>query len=276
MSNILFYVSDLHLEMLNTTDISELLPLYHLKVNTGDKVYLALLGDIGNPFQPNLEEFLGKIKSRFDRIFYVPGNHEYYNLGGETRCKSSFEQELEKICQKFQNITLLNNKTVDLDGIKLIGTTLWTNIPDANAKDIERYIADYHLMRDDNGNRITITDMNRWNAEAIDFIKREITDSPCVVLTHHAPLFSTDKYYTCDPIYIGSKLSSAYHNDLLNLIKQPIIAWLFGHTHYSCSFRLPNNILICSNQLGYTGENCKNRFRSYAYFNLDKLSLEFL
>jgi predicted phosphodiesterase len=281
---ILRYASDLHLEMKSSIIRPKLLPLWNFNRSEDDVYYLALLGDIGNPFHPNLKLFLEKVSAVYKKIYYVPGNHEYYNFNvNPNKSILQFKQKLLDIIEKFPNIILLDNKTDNLDEIKIIGSTLWSNVPSVDAAYIGEAINDYHLIKkeDSNGNltKITVNDTNTWNSEAIEFISKEIssTNNSCIVLTHHAPLFSDEdnNRYTADPKYLYGENNSAFHNDLQQLIKPPVLAWLYGHTHYASSFKL-NNVIIATNQLGYNNEENNIKFNPYAYIDLKKISVDSL
>jgi predicted phosphodiesterase len=282
MSRILRYVSDLHLELRTSIIHPKLVPLWDFKVTPKDQYYLALLGDIGNPYNENLLLFLEKISPLYHKIFYIAGNHEYYNYNiSSEKSMAEFDEKLKQLCAKFDNVILLNNKTYDLGNIKIIGTTLWSNIPDADIEYISHAINDYHFIKKKNNDdlaNITTNDTNQLNTNAIAFIEKEIiTNNPCIVLTHHAPLFSDDKThkYTADPKYISSRNNNAFHNDLAHLLKKPICAWLYGHTHYTSTFQI-NDIIVGTNQLGYSHEEIETKFNSYAYLDLDKISMNFL
>lgn len=41
--------------------------------------YLALLGDIGNPFSEAYENFLAELSPKFKKIILIAGNTDYYN-----------------------------------------------------------------------------------------------------------------------------------------------------------------------------------------------------
>lgn len=273
--NILRYVSDLHLEIRNTHLHPKLFPLWNFKSGPNDTYNLALLGDIGNPYHESLSNFLGQISPKYSKIFYVPGNHEYHNYKVEpNRSVDEFKTKLKQICDGFPNIVLMDNATYDLNNIKIIGTTLWSNIPNAYAEKIEPFLNDYHMIiknKNNENNKITVDDTNKWNVEALKFIEQEIkTDKPCIVLTHHAPL-SCDEYATADPKYSFKMTNYAFHNNLLHLFDFPIRAWLYGHTHYASSFKV-NDIVVATNQLGYASEENNIRFNSYAYLNLNLIA----
>ncbi|XWV26031.1 calcineurin-like phosphoesterase [Tupanvirus soda lake] len=282
---ILRYASDLHLELRTTIKHPKLIPLWDFNVKPTDKYYLALLGDIGNPYQNNLKLFLEKVSPKYQKIFYVPGNHEYYNFRVEpNKSKEEFDQKLEELCNEFDNIIYMNNKTYDLDGIKIIGSTLWSNVPLDHREYISRVLNDYHLIKkksleNDTLENITIDDTNQWNTDNILFIEKEInnTNGACIVMTHHAPLFSddNDKKYTADPMYLNGKNNYAFHNNLLHLIKSPVCAWLYGHTHYASKFK-KNGVTVATNQLGYTSEEYTVKYNPYAFIDLNTIELESL
>ena len=67
--------------------------------------------------------------------------------------------------------------------------------------------------------------------------------------------------------FFGTKTYEAYHNDLRYLVKKPIRAWLYGHTHYSSTFYI-DDVMISTNQLGY---NDSVNFDSGKYIDLVKI-----
>lgn len=54
---ILRYVSNIHLELRTNIYHPKLIPLWDFRTKVNDKYYLALLGDIGNPYNNNLTAF---------------------------------------------------------------------------------------------------------------------------------------------------------------------------------------------------------------------------
>lgn len=276
---VLRYISDIHLELRQTHYLPQLSSYKKFKTAPGDSNYLALLGDIGNPFTPELDSFLKEISPVYKQIFYVPGNHEYYNLPDSNmpKTKEDYDYKLASICNSYSNVNLLNNRSVMLDEFKIIGTTLWSHIDSDHREEIEKNLNDYHLIRNSLGHKITTEDTNRWNKEAVDFITGEISSissehMPCIVLTHHAPLFSNPgvDQYTASPKYLNTSHNQAFHNDLGYLMKAPIVAWLYGHTHYASSFDY-NDVQVGTNQLGYSREESEIKFNPYAHINLDTI-----
>ena len=249
MTKFLKYVSDLHLES-KSLHHPLLQPLFR-----PSSFHLALIGDIGNPFHHNLEEFLRRVADNHEKIFYVPGNHEYWNIDSQIYTISDTRHHLDRLCTKFSNVVLLDNSTFTIDGVKIIGSTLWSHV----SKDIpyiENTIQNYQKIYKSPFKRLTVQDTNTFNKDAFTFIQKEIHDAPCVVLTHYPPLMcnSLANEYTSDPKFYGDKTYNVYHNDLKHLIRRPIKAWLYGHTHYNSSFYI-DGVWVSANQMGYKG--CK-------------------
>lgn len=270
--NRLRFVSDLHLEFKKSIYTPALIPLYSIPKND-NKYYLALLGDIGNPYKPQFNDFLEKVSPLYEKVFFVPGNHEYYNLDiDEPRDVETVKTKLKNICSYYNNIVILDNKVDYIDNFKLIGSTLWSTIDNSHKYYLSTKINDYLLIRKTKFDNITVDDTNKWNSESIKFIESELeTSFQCIVLTHHAPLFSNSKLnqFTASSQYYNSINNQAFHNDLKNLIKPPIYAWLYGHTHYASKFYF-NNVLIATNQLGYSNEEDKISFDPLCEIVLDQ------
>lgn len=273
---LLRYVSDLHLEMKKTINIPKLLPLWDFDAGK-DEYYLVLLGDICNPYHPHLTDFLIKVSAKYQEIFYVPGNHEYYNIHSDIcYTKSQIDNRLENLCKQFPNIHLLNNKCYKLGKIKFIGTTLWSKIKPENIAHIREVINDYHLIFKQTDEPtmklvpITTDDTHQWNQDAIQFLEQEITSEyQCIVLTHHAPLYSdaSSNLFTAPKFYLNGRNNDAFHNDLRYLFKPPIIAWFYGHTHYVGETEF-NGVKLITNQLGYNGEKCGFAFDATRMYDL--------
>eukprot|EP01156_Anaeramoeba_ignava_P020958 Anaeramoba_ignava/c17731_g1_i1.p1 GENE.c17731_g1_i1~~c17731_g1_i1.p1 ORF type:complete len:186 (+),score=63.88 c17731_g1_i1:22-558(+) len=127
--------SDIHLEF-----FSEEKP-YPKDMITAIAPILLLCGDIGNPDQEYLLQFLEEQSKQFKYIFYVAGNHEFYNVRNEEE-KSTYQERISKLKQinsKISNVFFLERTSVKIivhrkDNskdyvIRLLGTTLWSSVP---------------------------------------------------------------------------------------------------------------------------------------------------
>jgi len=258
MKSILRFASDLHLEFLtNISQNSVLKPIWKFDRKPNASYHLALLGDISNPYKNSLTEFLDLVSPKYNKIIYIPGNHEYYNLDpNRVNDMETVKGKLENICNRYPNVTLLDNKVIEIDGIRMIGTTLWSEISNTKLDYYSKAINDYKLIQTD-GKFLTPLDTNELNKNNISWLEKEIDSDtkPCIVLTHHAPLFNNPilNQFTSDPKYTLKENNQAFHNNLLRLLKSPVKAWLYGHTHYSSRFIL-NDVIVATNQLGYPTE----------------------
>ena len=70
------YISDIHLEFYKINEVDNILSY----IQPNAKI-CVLAGDIGYPFQKIYEIFLCGISKKFDEIFLIHGNHEYYRIG---------------------------------------------------------------------------------------------------------------------------------------------------------------------------------------------------
>ena len=272
--NILKYASDLHLELEYTgLDHPKIAAIW--KNNPLHNQSLALIGDIGNPFCDKFGEFIKRCSYNHDRVFFVPGNHEYWNLIGQPiRTVSETRHKMAQICDKYPNVNLLDNNSYQLNQVKIIGSTLWSHTSAKNRSKISEKIGNYSKIINENGLPITTHDTDNWNRDAVNYIKSQVIGLkrdyhyPCIVLTHYAPIYCepTSKHYTSDPKYYGKWHYEAYHNNLKHLVKSPIVAWLYGHTHYCSTFSI-DGVIVSANQLGH---KIDPNFNPGAYIDLDQ------
>lgn len=235
---IIQYISDIHLEFY-TEYHPDILEKYIKK--KGDILLLA--GDIdtwtiGWEFSPIWDWF----SENFKHTIYVPGNHEYYN--------STIKLSLKPIHQQIKdNVTILNNSFVDIDNIRIIGSTLWTNIDPLHQFQIQRGMNDFYKIKTTEGN-LNPNFINDLNQLSTEFIFNNITDNS-VVITHHLPSFAC-----IHPKFQGNILNSAFANkDLDNKIyKEGPKYWIYGHSHGQIDDIQFNKTILTCNQLGYPNE----------------------
>src|SRR5688572_5863250 len=110
------YCSDLHLEFPDNSKFLERHPIEPM----GDVLILA--GDI-LPFDMHKKQsaFIDFIAGNFEKVYWIPGNHEYY--GYDLAAVSN--PLLEKLRS---NVWLVNNQAITHNNINFICTTLWSKI----------------------------------------------------------------------------------------------------------------------------------------------------
>lgn len=204
-------MSDLHLEFHPDEGAG-----FIRSLNPDDCDVLVLAGDISagkNRIKRTLERFAGH---GFKQIVYVFGNHEYYGASA-LYLRNSIKQWIKE--QGYKQIHFLENETVEIDGVKFVGSTLW--FPDTPATRSFQY-------RLNDFSKIKQVQHYIWQANrtATKFLKENVTEG-CIVVTHHAP---THKSVASG--FRGDKLNCYYVSDQSELIldNKPAL-WFHGHVH---------------------------------------------
>ena len=222
-------------------------------------LYLILAGDIGNPSSDIYQTFLWEQADRFEKVFVVSGNHEYYG-----RTLEETDEIINNICKQRENLIYLNQTAYDLDDdYVVLGTTLRSEMADEQRPDISYFLADMHFIKNWSfeKNNWQHTKEKAWPKSAIkDVEKRE---KLAIVVTHHNPSFRG----TVAPKYEGNSLSTAFCTNLEDIMKLPVVCWNFGHTHFSCDHMFNGECRLVSNQLGNPEE--KTGFNTEFCIELD-------
>ena len=247
-------VSDLHLEF-----------GYNVHIPNAGADVLVLAGDIcdAKAFKDprrnihNLAYYLffDEVCDKFKNVIYIMGNHEHY--------KSTFNKTadiLRPALTQYKNLHFLDNQSVDIDGVKFIGSTLWAN---ANTEDalsavkLQFAMNDFRLIKvcgdKNNYRKFSPYDYKReFNVSKLFLEDTLNTDQPCVVVTHHAPSFKS----IADEYKNDIDLNSLYASDLEYLMKDNVKLWCHGHTHTPFDYKIGNTRVVC-NPRGYPGEREK-------------------
>lgn len=236
-------VSDIHLEFGIKCDVK--------KAPEADALVLA--GDIGDPTTGVYSTFIATVAARYKIVFVACGNHECY---GRTLDETYIA--MDAVCKKHPNVLFLNDSSVDVgqylpeeETLRVVGTTLWSNIEDDQRSDVTYFLADFRRIRE-----WSVDKNNARHAQAVAFIECELCRAMqdgmrVLVISHHAPHTSE----TSRPEHRGSPVSSAFATDLKHLLRPPVVAWAYGHTHHS-NMQMVGDVLLISNQRGYYGERC--------------------
>lgn len=208
---------------------------------------LILAGDVANPESDIYQQFLQVQADRYDKVFLVNGNHDHYG-----RTREQTEELVAKICKTRPNLIFLNRTSYDLDEDHvMLSCVLWSEMQDEQRSDLFMHMSDLTLIQD------WSFEQNNWQhkqekAWLQDAIRQVEADGKlAVVVTHHSPTFRG----TVAPKHVGNEISSGFCTDLEDVLRLPVICWVFGHSHFSCNLLFNGECRLVSNQLGYSGEN---------------------
>lgn len=230
----LLILSDIHLEFAP----------FHPVPTDHDAVILA--GDIGvGPWT------VGKAAKLFPGkpIIFVPGNHEYYKTI-LNNCAANMREEAEGL-----GVHFLDNNEVEIDGVRFIGSTLWTDfrlfgddqinfaLGHANGN-----ISDFHVIRygspQGRFQAETSVKLHQVSVEYLESRLNEKFNGKTVVVTHHLP-----HRRSVSTQYEDDILSAAFASDLSRLMGKSAL-WVHGHTHDSFDY-VENGTRVVCNPRGY-------------------------
>lgn len=234
----LFIISDLHLEL------GELpLEVGGRRIDDGADV-VVLAGDVMNgPGGPAWARQAFPAKE----IVMVGGNHELY----EQDWVDGIERLREEAAR--HGIHFLEDQSVELGGIRFLGTTLWTDFclhgENLQAK---RMLEVADLMTDFKEITVANDALEPWfvlgrHKVSRQWLQEELQRcdfSRTVVVTHHAPhVSSIERYDTYKPV------AAAYASNLEDLMGYAGL-WIHGHVHEAADYDIHGTRVVC-NPRGY-------------------------
>lgn len=239
---------------------------------------LVLAGDVGSYQTGSLLQDQDFGLGRFSPlqgwptpVVFVPGNHEYDTFDFDVA-----HDRLRATCVRL-GMHWLERETLVLDGVRLVGTTLWTDFdalspqapakpqtggqPDINllaqqltAREKAFRAANYYLKKTQ-----TTRGGAPWLAEGLRaqalvcqaWLRSTLAQpfaGPTVVVTHFAPSLRS-----ADPRYGMVPGTAGFCNALDDLLPQAQL-WLHGHLHAPSDYRV-GDCRVVANPLGYARKN---------------------
>tara|TARA_Y100000310_G_scaffold338053_1_gene426690 strand:- start:6147 stop:6914 length:768 start_codon:yes stop_codon:yes gene_type:complete len=223
------YMSDLHLEF----DQGQFMP------DVGGYDVLVLAGDVHTKGRMG---WANKMAQHNGHVVFVPGNHEFYQ-GDLTATSEKLRDNAA------ENVHVLENQSVELEGVWFHGATLWT---DMNHKDfftmqeVGHSMNDFRVVRTNRyDRRFTPEWAATLHAYSVEFLRASVNPGD-VVVTHHAPTFAS-----VHEKYRGSNLNYGYASDLTGVMyeNRPAL-WVHGHVHNSFEYEVDGTLVVC-NPRGY-------------------------
>jgi len=209
---------------------------------------IILAGDIARP-----KEAASWASGFAKPVLYVLGNHEFYggSIGGTV-------DELKQLCAA-TNIHVLDNDELIVDGVRFLGTTLWTDFMlfgegekrVAAMREAQRLVRDFSRIRVGEALEALFTPADsaalfKVHAGWLQTKLAESFPGSTVVITHHAP-----SRMSIHPRFADSLLNACFVSDAVHLIDgSRARLWVHGHTHDSFDYFLNGTRVVC-NPRGY-------------------------
>lgn len=251
-------LSDLHI------DIGPFPVVYDGRRIDEEADVIVLAGDIHEGVQAPMwarENFPDK------PIIMVAGNHEFYGR--------MWNRNLRKMREKADDLGIhfLENDSVEIEGVRFLGCTLWTDF-DIHGEDVRnesmatarRRMNDYariKLDRKPGENKdwrefrtISLIPAlsQRRHRESVDWLQQQFDQGDparTVVVTHHAP-----HPRSVPKDYEYHELTPAYASDMTRLMGNSKV-WIHGHIHENADYEV-NGTRVVANPRGYTGKIVDN------------------
>ncbi|KAI9793498.1 MAG: hypothetical protein M1816_007930 [Peltula sp. TS41687] len=190
--------------------------------------------------------FLRSQCQRFDQVFLILGNHEFFGVSREEGLRLA--QSLEAEPSLNGKLAVLNRRRIDLviaakdgvggGGVTILGCTLHSYVPPSQRDVLSMKVSDLHQIKD-----WTVDLHNEKHARDVDWLRsqmgrvlaaegfgkkkaKERRMAPILVVKYHAPSME------------GTSAAGAPQ------------CWVFGHTHYTTDF-VKRGVRLVSNQRGY-------------------------
>ncbi|MHB1665848.1 metallophosphoesterase [Thiomonas sp.] len=209
---------------------------------------LLLTGDISSR-PADIGAWLRAVNRQGRPVVMVIGNHEAYG-----RDLGQVRDEIRAAVDR-RWFHLLERKALILDGIRFLGTTLWTDFAQGLQLDACRNgMNDFRVIRE--GDALFHPE-DAWAEYRRDvrWLAQQFTSGsdqaglPTVVLTHHAPSFRSQH-----PQYAASSIRSGFCSALDDQVESWAPAlWAHGHVHDSVDYRI-GPARIVANPCGYPRE----------------------
>ncbi|WP_337878348.1 metallophosphoesterase [Caldimonas sp.] len=213
-------------------------------------------------------------------VLYVPGNHEYDGLEHEEA-----HARLREACERL-GITWLERQIVVIDGVRFVGTTLWTDFealvdPQADAARQQQQrekayrAANFYLRKNTSlhqGRPQLAEDLAELGRQCQHWLRETLStsfDGPTVVVTHFAPsLRSADPRYGLVPGTAG------FCNALDDLLPCAQL-WMHGHLHCRVDYVAEGTVQgrpwrcrVVANPLGYAHKGERDGFDAMRVFEV--------
>jgi Icc-related predicted phosphoesterase len=244
-------VNDLHIRLSEARSGHSLFPAIP------DADVCVIAGDICDRMVEGMD-WIGRVIAPHMPVVMVLGNHDLFGQDMPAARRQA------PVVAARNGITLLDDSSAVIGGVRFVGGTLWTDfaifdaLPDSKQHSVDDCMRaaksgmpDYEEIY---ATEVTNTVMARFlnprdtlgmHRTTRAFIDAELAtpfDGETVVVTHHAPYPRS-----VHQLFLESVLTGAFVSDLSDVIErhQPR-AWFHGHTHHSFRYHVGRTEFVCN------------------------------
>ena len=181
-------------------------------------------------------------------IVYVPGNHEFY---GTQRLETLAHM---RITARNCSVHLLDNDDIVIDGVRFLGSTLWTDFKLlgeksrlAAMKEGQAKLNDFKLIYEGHLGCFSPAHSVELHEKSLDWLLAKL-DEPfegqTVVVSHHLPSAQSVVERFKDDL-----ISTCFASELDYLFGKMDL-WIHGHTHNNLDYEVNGTRVVC-NPRGY-------------------------
>jgi len=230
---------------------------------------LIIAGDISNRLEDTFK-LLIILKTYYNNIIIVPGNHEMYIINAKDRYKYRLDskrklESLNLFCNE-NNLIFLNGDYIELYGLRIVGGMMYSNQTYSNESYQDLKNNWYNNSNDSNHiyytnshGRFTYEEQQiHFKEEREKLYKYKDID---ICITHFPPITSSNM-----PDKFKDHISNNFYyfkDDLLTERLNPSV-WIYGHIHNK-HLDIINGTKYISNPLGYPKENTYNQITEHYY-----------
>ncbi|QQD17458.1 metallophosphoesterase [Spongiibacter nanhainus] len=193
-------------------------------------------------------------------VVMVLGNHEYY---GE---KYPNLLEKAKIAAQDSNVRVLENESIEINGVRFLGCTLWTDLrlqgdPRMAGYFCQQEMTDFKKIRvAPRYSKLSPVSMTRIHEKSLSWLRTQLQtpfSGKTVVVTHHAP-----SARSISEAHREELTSAAYASHLDDVVETSSASlWVHGHLHNSSDYTLSNTRVVC-NPRGYLPDELNPNFET--------------
>lgn len=205
-----------------------------------------------------VSSWMEHLQQRYKAVLVILGNHDYW--GG---CINRIPEKIKEYIQSrgWNNVHLLDDDYIDIDGVRYVGSTFWT---DMNHGDAMSRIQDeatsnnYRKIKYNYSRKIKSEHLELKHMRSKRYIEQVVAESklPVVLAMHQAP--AVESWYNAYP---NKPVEWGDVSDLAEWINSliKVVYVVHGHIHETLSYWIGNKNVI-TNPRGYNPDHLNELF----------------